>query len=226
MTAKKRSQPVQDPAPRKQAGTVSARALVDAVVAAGGELLIESGPTLTTNDVAKRAGVSIGSLYQYFPNKEAILAEATRRVNESFRSQLRTIVESDASAPEQLDAVLELACSDGYGDLELRRALLQHVPRAWSHTLIAESESAIVALLSKLGSDIVRWRAERGLSLPAPDSEGPSIVFFMVRGAVQGALLYRRELLLDGRLAKTMRPLVHALFGGPEPSVTNPSMGD
>ncbi len=213
MTAKKRSQPVQNPAPRKQAGTVSAKALVDAVVAAGGELLIETGPTLTTNDVAKRAGVSIGSLYQYFPNKEAILAEATRRVNESFRSQLLSIVEGAAPAPEKLDAALELACSDRYGDLELRRALLEHVPRTWSHTLIADSESAIVALLSTLGAEIVRWRSERGLPIPAVDSDGPSIVFFMVRGAVQGALLYRPDLLRDGRLAKTVRPHVHALFG-------------
>ncbi len=226
MTVKKRTQPVQNPAPRKQAGTVSAKALVDAVVAAGGELLIETGPSLTTNDVAKRAGVSIGSLYQYFPNKEAILAEATRRVNESFRAQLLEIVEGAASAPEKLDAALELACSDRYGDLELRRALLEHVPRSWSHTLIAQSESAIVALLSQLGAEIVQWRSDRGLPLPAPDSEGPSIVFFMVRGAVQGALLYRPELLLNGRLARTVRPHVVALFSGADESAGDPPPGD
>ncbi len=214
MTEKKRTQATQDPAPRKQAGTVSAKALVDAVVAAGGELLIESGPSLTTNDVAKRAGVSIGSLYQYFPNKEAILAEATRRVTESLRAQLLAIVEGEASAPEKLDAALELACSDHYGDLKLRRALLNHIPRAWSHTLIVESESAIVALLSRLRVELGRWRSARGQPLPAPDSDGPSIAFFMVRGAVQGALLYRPELLLDGRLAKTIRPHVLALFSG------------
>lgn len=226
MTAKKRSQPVQDPAPRKQAGTVSAKALVDAVVAAGGELLIESGPSLTTNDVAKRAGVSIGSLYQYFPNKEAILAEATRRVNESFRAQLRAIVEGDAPALDKLDAALELACSDRYGDLDLRRALLEHVPRSWSHTLIADSESAIVDLLTQLGAEIVQWRSEKGLPPPVVDSDGPSIVFFMIRGAVQGALLYRPELLLDGRLAKTVRSHVHALFAGAEPSSAGASNND
>ena len=222
VSAKKRSQPVSDPAPRKSAGTVSAQALVDAVVAAAGELLVEHGPSLTTNDVASRAGVSIGSLYQYFPNKEAILAEATRRVNESFRAQLRPIVEGTAPAPDQLDAVLELACSDRYGDLKLRRALLQHVPRAWSHTLIADSESAIMALLSKLGAEIVRWRSEKGLPLPPPETDGSTIAFFMVRGAIQGALLYRPDLLLNNRLMSTIRPHVHALFAMSDPSTADP----
>ncbi|CAH0441918.1 TetR/AcrR family transcriptional regulator [Ralstonia pseudosolanacearum] len=34
---------------------------------------------LTTNAIAERAGVNIGSLYQYFPNKQAIIAELQRR---------------------------------------------------------------------------------------------------------------------------------------------------
>ena len=37
-------------------------------------LLTEGAQNLTTNHVAERAGVSIGSLYQYFPNKEALIA--------------------------------------------------------------------------------------------------------------------------------------------------------
>jgi AcrR family transcriptional regulator len=51
------------------------RAIVDAIVGAGRLLLASEGPqSLTTNRIAERAGVSIGSLYRYFPNKEAILA--------------------------------------------------------------------------------------------------------------------------------------------------------
>ncbi len=51
------------------------RALVDAIVEAAARILVQQGrDALTTNAVALRAGVSIGSLYQYFPNREAILA--------------------------------------------------------------------------------------------------------------------------------------------------------
>jgi AcrR family transcriptional regulator len=51
------------------------RAIVAAIVAAGRDLLARDGPaSLTTNRIAERAGVSIGSLYRYFADKEAVLA--------------------------------------------------------------------------------------------------------------------------------------------------------
>jgi DNA-binding transcriptional regulator YbjK len=54
------------------------REIVSAIVAAGRELLARDGPaSLTTNRIAERAGVSIGSLYRYFADKDAILAPST-----------------------------------------------------------------------------------------------------------------------------------------------------
>jgi len=51
------------------------RVIVSAIVEAGRRLLESEGPrALTTNRIAERAGVSIGSLYRYFPNKQAIVA--------------------------------------------------------------------------------------------------------------------------------------------------------
>lgn len=62
-------------APRQQ----RSRATVDAIVEAAARILARRGwAHFTTNEVATVAGVSIGSLYQYFPNKLA-LAEAIRR---------------------------------------------------------------------------------------------------------------------------------------------------
>ncbi len=50
--------------------------LVDAIIQACRQILAEEGAErLTTNRIAEVAGVTIGSLYQYFPNKEAILAD-------------------------------------------------------------------------------------------------------------------------------------------------------
>ena len=58
-------------APRSRVGKVSVEALVDAAA-----LLLERAGVagLTTNRVAELAGVSVGTLYQYFPNKEALVA--------------------------------------------------------------------------------------------------------------------------------------------------------
>lgn len=53
--------------------------LVDCIRIAASEILEKDGPNaLTTNNIAARAGVSIGSLYQYFANKEEILEEVFR----------------------------------------------------------------------------------------------------------------------------------------------------
>lgn len=49
--------------------------IVDAIIEAGRRILEAEGPgALTTNRIAERAGISIGSLYRYFPNKEAVIA--------------------------------------------------------------------------------------------------------------------------------------------------------
>ncbi len=214
MAGKKKSEADRDPAPRKPPGTDSAKALVAAVLTAAGELLIQEGPSFTTNDVAKRAGVSIGSLYQYFPNKEAILAEATRRVNESFRAQLSEIVDGPGDPVEKINAAVDLACSDRFGDTTLRKALFMNVPRSWSHTTIVSSETAVLELLTKLTDDLVAWRKERGEPVPPDGHRGVSVTFFMVRGAVQGALMYQPELLEENRLADMVRPHLLAMLLG------------
>jgi AcrR family transcriptional regulator len=60
---------------RRDPKQLRSRAIVEAIVEAGRQLLADEGASsLTTNRIADRAGVSIGSLYRYFPNKQAILA--------------------------------------------------------------------------------------------------------------------------------------------------------
>ena len=60
------------------------RATVDAILEAAAQLLEVVGERgFNTNAVAERAGVSIGSLYRYFPNKRAVLAALARREMEA-----------------------------------------------------------------------------------------------------------------------------------------------
>jgi AcrR family transcriptional regulator len=62
--------------PRKTPKQSRAVVTVDAILQAAARILVEQGyEKLNTNEVAKIAGVSVGSLYQYFPNKQALLAE-------------------------------------------------------------------------------------------------------------------------------------------------------
>lgn len=66
----RRRKPVQD----------RSSATVDALLEATAQVLLSHGDErASTNEIARRAGVSIGSLYQYFDNKEALVAELARR---------------------------------------------------------------------------------------------------------------------------------------------------
>ena len=66
--------------PRKAPTQERSRATVDALLQATADILVKDGyAKLTTNRIADRAGVNIASLYQFFPGKEAIVAELSRR---------------------------------------------------------------------------------------------------------------------------------------------------
>jgi len=63
--------------PRKHASQERSRATVDALIAATARILVREGfDKASTNHIADLAGVSIGSLYQYFPSKESLVAAA------------------------------------------------------------------------------------------------------------------------------------------------------
>ena len=67
-----------------------ARLTVEAILEAAGLILAESGyASATTNGIARRAGVSIGSLYQYFPNKEAIYLAILERHQDEMKPLTR-----------------------------------------------------------------------------------------------------------------------------------------
>ncbi len=92
-------------APRKLPRQERARVTVEAILEATRRVVAEEGrERATTNRIADVAGVSIGSLYQYFPNKDALIAIVQEREEESFRRNLDPRFESLFDLP-LLDAV-------------------------------------------------------------------------------------------------------------------------
>lgn len=80
--------------PRKQPKQSRSVATVDAVLEATAHILENEGlSALNTNRIAEKAGVSVGSLYQYFPTKEAILTEIIRRKRERLISAVESALD-------------------------------------------------------------------------------------------------------------------------------------
>lgn len=111
------------------------RATVDVMLDAAARILIKDGyAAFTTNRVAEKAGVSVGSLYQYFPNKEAILAELMRRHVHELERGMEAITADAAKWPlaDTIRALIEDNVRAHLVDPELHRVLSEEVPHLGS----------------------------------------------------------------------------------------------
>jgi AcrR family transcriptional regulator len=123
------------PRPRKRPVQARSQATVDAIVDAAARVLVEDGyGHFTTNRVAARAGVSVGSLYQYFPNKEALLAELKGRHVADLERGLETTMArvGNAPLPDVVGALIEANVASHLVDPELHRVLTAEVPQLGS----------------------------------------------------------------------------------------------
>ncbi len=107
--------------------------MVDRIVEAAREVLVVDGyDRLTTNRVADRAGVSPGSLYQYFPDKGAIVEEVTARyVDRLAEDVVAALVDHVHDEPEQMArTTAEALLSALERDPTLLRVVWQELPLA------------------------------------------------------------------------------------------------
>ncbi|MFT3711148.1 MAG: TetR/AcrR family transcriptional regulator [Archangium sp.] len=105
-------------------------ATVDAILQAAAYILQKYGwAGFTTNLVAERAGVNIGSLYQYFPNKQAIVAELQRRHVQRARQNLPP-PEPGKTLADYLRATIEAGVKEHLVDPTLHRIFADELPRS------------------------------------------------------------------------------------------------
>jgi AcrR family transcriptional regulator len=118
--------------PRKSASQERSRATVQALLDATARVLTREGyDRASTNRIAATAGVSVGSLYQYFPNKEALVAALVARHNREMLDLLREALKEVASL-DLATAIAKLvrAAVDAHRvDPALHRVLDEQVPR-------------------------------------------------------------------------------------------------
>ncbi len=120
--------------PRKKPTQARAQSTVEAILRATAHILRTAGwDACNTNAVAKRAGVSIGSLYQYFPSKESLVAALAE---EHATKGLGVLMEAVSAAPrgtltfeETVRHYIRAMVALHAVDPKLHRVLVEQVPR-------------------------------------------------------------------------------------------------
>jgi AcrR family transcriptional regulator len=115
---------------RKQPKQARSTELVSAILEAAIQVLAKEGAQrFTTVRVAEKAGVSVGSLYQYFPNKAAILFRLQSDEWHETSGLLRSILEDRAHPPlERLRRVVHAFIRSECDEAALRGALDDAAP--------------------------------------------------------------------------------------------------
>ncbi|HEX7814035.1 TetR family transcriptional regulator [Dyella sp.] len=132
--------------PRKQPKQARSTELVAVILEAAVHVLAKEGAQrFTTARVAEKAGVSVGSLYQYFPNKAAILYRLQSDEWRQTLDMLRTILEDRSLSPvDRLRKLVHAFIRSECEEAGMRTALSDAAPlyRNAPETLSAKAEGA------------------------------------------------------------------------------------
>jgi AcrR family transcriptional regulator len=158
------AKPKSSKALRKQPAQERSRATVDALLQATAYILIERGwDGLSTNAIAKRAGVNIASLYQYFADKQAIVAELERRHIAETRQKIAEVfmAHRGESMAARARTLVEAGIAAHRVSPELHRVFTEELPRGRHR---AKKQPFVIAAalaeLSELGlphPDLAAW---------------------------------------------------------------------
>lgn len=118
--------------PRRTPQQARSKATVDVILDATARVLTEVGyARASTNRIAETAGVSIGSLYQFFPSKESLVTTLRRRHAQQMRDMVRDMAASIVGRPlsEAVPLFVHAVVAAHLIDPDLHRVLDQEVPR-------------------------------------------------------------------------------------------------
>ena len=118
--------------PRKSASQKRSQLTVNALLEATARILVREGfDKASTNRIAEVAGVSVGSLYQYFPSKEALVAALIDRHNQKVMQAVQGELTEAVHFPVEhaVRKLVEVAVKAHRIDPKLHRVLSEQIPR-------------------------------------------------------------------------------------------------
>lgn len=193
--------------PRRSPG----KRIVEAILQSAIVVLTRDGvQRLTTNRIAQQAGVSIGSVYQYFPDKHAIIAAIGRELEQRALRLFEQMVEQapERSISELVGMLVRGLTSESFGELPARREILRQVPRAWLADASERVDGRVKTELAKL------------LATRSDVRDGdPELMAFVAMHAVESvleaAVLHRPEWLSDERFQSELVRLAVSYLRNP-----------
>jgi len=117
---------------RKEPRQARSLATVEAILVATARVLTRDGyDRASTNKIAEEAGVSVGSLYQYFPSKEALVAALIDRHATHMTALIETQLDvlGEATLPVVARALVKLMIAAHAQNPKLHKVIAEQVPR-------------------------------------------------------------------------------------------------
>lgn len=115
---------------RKKPQQQRAKLIVDHILQAAQICIVEQGlMQITTPKIAERAGVSVGSLYQYFENKEEIIQELLRRKSENLGLALKQMVVTQEQL--SIQEIIPLSIQFGFDVMRAESGFFIEVLKYW-----------------------------------------------------------------------------------------------
>jgi AcrR family transcriptional regulator len=175
--------------PRKLPRQTRSKATVEAILDACAEGLEQRGyHGLTTHAIATRAGVSVGTLYQYFPNRDAIggalVLRAMERLLEAMRQALQACVVRGLSG----QAATEHLLLSGLQVLVAERSVFSRLGPEAPHLFRLPAALAVQSQLIHLSQE-VRLSSGDQLDLPMPEADAWIIGHMVSASMLQISLL-------------------------------------
>lgn len=192
-------------APRKRPSQERAKATVETILEAAAHVLVSSGyEGTTTKAVAERAGVSIGSLYQYFPSKEALVAMLLERFHQRALQVLaeklvpHPITDLEQEVRELVRVLVEFYAENP----RLQRVLLEQAPRIGPLQAVQQIEARVESLVQIVLAQNLEFEHPRNLGL---------VVFVIIRAlrsAVWATVVERPELMGTPEFVEELSALI------------------
>jgi AcrR family transcriptional regulator len=115
----------------------------DRILESAREVFADNGAEAQIDDVARRAGVGVGTVYRHFPHKEALMAELVRRQFRLFADRAQEaleLVEADDDSLAALEGVMARNAETTAGDAAVRYAMTVGGQHIWDQARVEQQE--------------------------------------------------------------------------------------